>query len=244
MTSPKTPATLPGRAGQPSTSTAIDAFLVEARRVGPVAASTPRLVFALDATMSRQPTWDVASGVQAAMFDAAAAVGGLCVQLVYFRGFGECRSSRWVADPRALRDLMGRIRCESGATQIRRVLTHVVEEAGRQPVKALIYVGDAIEEAMDGLCSEAGQLGLLGVKAFMFHEGGDPAVAQGFAEVARLTGGAAIAFDAGAPASLEALLRAVAAYAAGGAAALSRLAARDAGARRLVAAMPALPGPG
>lgn len=235
------PPRLPDRPAARSSAGAIDSFLTEARRVGPVTARTPRLVFALDATMSRQPTWDVAAGVQGAMFDAAAAIGGLAVQLVYFRGFGECRASRWAADPRTLRDLMGRIRCESGRTQIRRVLTHAVEEAGREPVRALIYVGDAVEEGMDGLCAAAGELGLLGVKAFMFREGRDPAVAAVFAEIARLTGGASLAFDSGAPASLEALLRAVAAYAAGGAVALRRLAASDAGARRLIAAMPSGP---
>ena len=241
MTSPKIPSTLDRARGlRVSGSREIDAFLSEAQQVAPVAGTAARLVFALDATMSRQPTWDLASGVQASMFDAAASVGGLSVQLVYFRGMSECRASRWVADPRSLRALMAKIRCESGGTQIGRVLRHVGEEGGRGPVKALIYVGDAIEEGMDGLCAAAGEIGLLGTKVFMFHEGGDPMVASAFAEIARLAGGAALAFDARAPASLEALLRAVAAYATGGATALTRLAARDGGARRLVAAMPAI----
>lgn len=243
MTATKTPA-LPRRGPGPSSGRDIDAFLGEARQVGAITAvgGGARLVFALDATMSRQPTWDVATAVQGSMFEAAAGIGGLAVQLCYFRGSGECRSSRWVADPRALADLMATIRCESGPTQIGRVLRHVSEEAGRSPVKALIYVGDAVEEGMDGLCSAAGELGLLGVKCFMFHEGGNPAVRSAFAELARLSGGAALAFDSRAPASLAALLRAVAAYAAGGAAALRRLAASDGGARRLVDALPHHPG--
>lgn len=240
MTDPKTPA-LRDQAAPRSSPRAIEAFLGEARQVAAVAPArnAARLVFALDATMSRQPTWDVATSVQAGMFDAAAAIGGLSVQLCYFRGLAECRSSRWVGDPRALRDLMLKIRCQSGNTQIGRVLRHVSEEASRQPVRAMIYVGDAVEEGMDGLCSAAGELGLLGLKAFMFHEGGNPATRAAFAEIARLTGGAALAFDTNAPASLAALLRAVAAYAAGGNAALTRLAARDGEARRLIAAMPA-----
>ena len=188
--------------------------------------------------MSRQPTWDMASGVQGAMFDAAASVGGLNVQLVYFRGFDECRASHWVGDPRRLHHLMSKITCRSGNTQIGRVLAHADGEAAREPVKALIYVGDAMEENIDLLCGTAGSLGLRGVKAFMFHEGQDPGVAAAFAEIARLTGGASLAFDAGAPASLAALLRAVAIYATGGTAALDRLAGADAGARRLIAAMP------
>jgi hypothetical protein len=237
MTLPK-PLSKPVRDLAPTSAAEIEAFLGTAREVGAVAGGRGRLVFALDATMSRQPTWDVAASVQAGMFDAAAAVGGLSVQLCYFRGFNECRASRWVSDPRALRDLMATIRCQSGTTQIGRVLRHVGEEAGRSPVRALIYVGDAVEEGMDGLCAAAGELGLLGVKAFMFHEGGAPGVASGFAEIARLTGGAALAFDTTAPASLAALLRAVAAYAAGGEAALRRLAGQDGEARRLIAAMP------
>lgn len=231
-------ARVPSGTANPSSKGEIDAFLAEARQVGPVAPSTPRLVFALDATMSRQPTWDVASEVQAAMFEATASVGGLAVQLVYFRGLGECRASRWVADPRSLRGLMSGIACRSGQTQIGRVLAHVRDEAEREPVKALVYVGDAVEEGIDGLAGTAGELGLVGVKAFMFHEGQDPVAAAAFGTIARLTGGAALRFDARAPASLAALLRAVAAYAAGGTLALNRLAHGDAGARRLLAAMP------
>lgn len=244
MSAPKVPARAGGTSGATSSRREIDAFLGQARQVAPLASGAPRLVFALDATMSRQPTWDLAAEVQAGMFDAAAAIGGLSVQLVYFRGFGECRASRWVADPRSLRDLMGRISCRTGETQIGRVLSHVVEEAGRSPVRALVYVGDAVEEGMDGLCASAGQLGLLGVKAYMFHEGGSPGAPAAFGEIARLTGGAALPFDPDAPASLAALLRGVAAYAAGGAPALLRLAERDPGARRLAAALPALPRPG
>lgn len=231
---------LPLSVGDASSSSArdVDAFLGDARRIGPVRDGTPRLVFALDATASRQPTWDIASGVQAGMFDAAAEVGGLSVQLVYFRGLGECRASRFVADPRSLHDLMAKITCRSGQTQIGRVLAHVREEAGRQPVKALVFVGDALEESLDELCATAGELGLVGAKAFMFHEGRDPAVAAAFGQIARLSGGAALRFDTRAPATLAALLRAVAAYAAGGSGALRRLAGSDADARRLIAAMP------
>lgn len=224
----------------------IDSFLAQAKRLGPVgeAGPRPRLIFALDATMSRQPTWDLACRVQSEMFDAAADIGGLSVQLVYFRGFGECRSSRWVVEPRALTDLMTRIDCRGGQTQIGRVLRHVRQEAGamRQeagatPVKALVYVGDAVEEPIDDLCAVAGELGLLGIKAFVFHEGGDPSAGRAFQEIARLTGGAYARFDAAAPRSLAQLLRAAAAYASGGVGALERLASRDHEARRLLTAM-------
>jgi plasmid stabilization system protein ParE len=50
----------------------------------------------------------------------------------------------------------------------------------------------------------------------MFQEGHDPAAEQAFREIARLTGGAWCRFDPGAAAQLRDLLRAAAAYAAGG----------------------------
>ncbi len=222
-----------------SASAAIDVFLNSARAVGPSATAEgrPRLVFALDATMSRQPTWDLACRVQAEMFQVTETVGGLAVQLVYFRGFNECRASRWVLAPGALTDLMTQIACRGGQTQLGRVLRHVCNEARKVGVKALVYVGDAMEEPVDEVCAAAGDLGLLGVRAFMFHEGGDPTAAAAFKEIARLTGGAYVRFDGGAPQSLAGLLRAVAVYASSGVDALNRLAQQDGDAQKLLTAM-------
>jgi hypothetical protein len=224
------------RARELSSSQGVEAFLREAREIVP-AGEGARLIFALDATMSRQPTWDLACQVQAEMFEAVAALGGMQVQLVYFRGFRECRASRWVGDARSLGDLMARIACRAGHTQIGRVLAHVEGEARASALRAFVYVGDAVEEPVDDLAEIAGRLGLLGVKAFLFHEGGDQGAGAAFREIARLTGGAALHFDHRAPASLTDLLRAVAAYAGGGAAALARLADTNGEARRLIAAM-------
>jgi hypothetical protein len=117
------------------------------------------------------------------------------------------------------------------------VLRHVRSEASRLPLKVLIYVGDAMEEPIDDLCGLAGELGLLGVKAFMFHEGNDPDAARAFRELARLTGGAYAHFDIGAPQALSELLRAAAAYAASGVEGLSRLAPHNEQARGLLTAM-------
>src|SRR5215210_2714858 len=107
---------------KPSSEGVIDTFLSQAKQLGPVGenGTRARLVFALDATMSRQPTWDLACRVQGEMFETAAGIGGLSVQLVYFRGFDECRASRWVVDPGALTGLMTRIQCRGGHTQIAR----------------------------------------------------------------------------------------------------------------------------
>jgi hypothetical protein len=206
---------------------AVDAFLEEMKRLAPVQGQgRGRLVFALDATMSRQPTWDLAQSIQSEMFLAAAAQGGLDVQLVYFRGLAECRASRFVSDGKGLSALMAGIACRAGLTQLNKVLRHTLDETRARPVAALIYIGDAMEENPDRLASAAGELGLLGVKAFMFQEGSDPATQRVFREIARLSGGAYAAFDAASAQRLAALLKAVAAYASGGRAALQQR-ARD-----------------
>lgn len=202
---------------------AVEAFLDQARKIPAVAAEgRGRLVFALDATMSRQPTWDLAQGLQGKMFEAALAHGGLDVQLVYFRGFSECKASRFVSGGKGLADLMTGIDCRGGHTQIAKVLTHIRAETKRARIGAFVFVGDAMEERVDDLAQIAGELGLLGVKGFMFHEGADSDAGRAFREIARLTGGAYAAFDAAAPKRLAELLEAAAAYAAGGRLALEK----------------------
>tara|TARA_R110002020_G_scaffold3766_24_gene16649 strand:- start:1628 stop:2347 length:720 start_codon:yes stop_codon:yes gene_type:complete len=182
----------------------------------PNAAQDGRLLFALDATMSRQPTWDLACSLQAEMFAAIPKPSALQVQLLYFRGFGECRASKWVLDGDALARLMSGITCRGGHTQIGRVLSHARSEHARRRINAVIYVGDAIEENVDDLADKAGQLGLLGLPLFIFQEGHDAQVEAGFRDFARLSKGAYARFDAKAPQELAALLKAVAAYASGG----------------------------
>src|SRR5271154_505413 len=145
----------------------IGAF-VEAARRAPVAGDRGRMIFALDATMSRQPTWDLAQSLQGRMFQAAAGLGGLDVQLVYFRGMGECRASRFVSGGGGLAELMSRIAVRGGTTQLGKVLAHARDEARRGKVGALVFVGDAMEESIDPLLAKAGELALAGVKAFMF----------------------------------------------------------------------------
>ena len=218
---------------QPSGRADVAAFLAEVRALPQRKGGRGRLIFALDATMSRQPTWDLACQLQAAMFEAAAKAGGLEVQLVYFRGHGEARASGFVSDSAALTRLMTGIACHGGLTQIGRVLEHAVHAATKAPVAALVYVGDAMEENVDSLCQTAGELGLRNTRAFMFHEGGDPAAAQAFREIARLTGGSYLPFDARSAAELRALLAAIGAYAAGG-----RPALEAAGTRWPVASSP------
>ena len=104
-------------------------------------------------------------------------------------------------------------------------------------VRAMVFVGDAMEESVDEVCARAGELGLLKVPVFMFQEGHDTTAEQAFREIARLTGGAWCRFDPGAAAQLRELLRAAAAYAAGGREALLRLSKKANQAAGLLAQM-------
>jgi hypothetical protein len=220
---------------QPSTSEDITAFVARAKAMSPHApGGKGRLVFALDATMSRQPTWDMACALQADMFKEAASLGSLDIRLVYYRGLNECRASGWISDSAKLAGLMGKIDCRGGNTQIGKVLSEARREAAASGVRAVVFVGDAMEESVDDLCVKAGELGLLKVPVFMFQEGHDVVAEQAFREIARLTGGAWCRFDPGAAAQLRELLRAAAAYAAGGREALLRLSRNDRGAANLL----------
>jgi len=207
----------------------IDAFLDQLRTTPSPSSGHGRLIFAMDATMSRQPTWDMALQVQADMFQAVKAVGGLDVKLVFFRGTDECKASRWVSDASALARLMTAVSCRGGFTQIRKVLKHALSEAETGRVSALVYVGDAMEENVDELAHLAGKLGLLSVPVFLFQEGHDPAAQTAFREIARLTRGATCRFGPGSAAELRELLAAVAHYAAGGRRALADYARGRAG---------------
>lgn len=231
----------PAPAQQSSSSREVADFIAKVKTLAPAQTTGQRgrLLFAMDATMSRAPTWDMALALQAEMFQAVKEIGSLEVQLMYFRGAGEARASKWVTNADALARLMRQVACHGGFTQIEKVLTHARRESENAKVSALVYVGDAVEEPIDTLAGRAGELALLGVPAFLFQEGHDENAARAFAEIARLTKGAHCRFGPGSAAELRELLKAVAVYAAGGEKALDALLAKPggAGARRLLGQM-------
>jgi hypothetical protein len=218
-------------------SSEVDRFLTEkAQEI----ARRGRLIFAVDATMSRQETWDMACQPQAQMFIEVATIGALDVQLVYYRGprdhpEGECRASRWYDSPIYLTKAMSSIDCRGGLTQIRRVLLHCCQEALRSKINAVVFVGDACEESADGLSQPAADLGRLKVPVFMLQEGEDKKVERVFREISRLSNGAYLHFNAGAARQLAELLRAIATFAVGGVTALE--AANNPSAIKLLAAL-------
>lgn len=219
----KKPADITRRNAAPSVTSSgtgeVDRFLSDLAKIPPRpggGTGSGRLIFAMDATASREPTWDRACHLQAEMFEATGDLGGLAVQLVFYRGFRECMASPWLTEPKVLQKRMTGVHCLAGHTQIGRVLAHAAKETKKKTVNALIFVGDMCEEDIDELGHKAGELSLLGVPVFVFHEGGDPMAAQVFRHIAKLTGGAYCPFDASSAKQLRDLLGAVAVFAAGG----------------------------
>ena len=208
----------------PSTAgaNAVDAFVRDVgrlptdRRPG----GRGRLLFAMDATASREPTWDHACAIQGEMFAAADALGGLDVRLAFYRGFEEFKVSKWTSDGHELARLMSSVRCAAGRTQVARLLRYAGDQRRESRLDAVVFVGDCCEEDVDAIGHEAGQLGLLGLPVFVFQEGQDRVASRLFPQIAKLTRGAYCKFDRSSPDQLKRLLGAVAAYAAGGPAAL------------------------
>ncbi len=210
-----------------SDRSAIDAFITRARSLPTTAGSQGRLVFALDATASREATWDQASDLQGELFLAAQDLGGLSIQLCYYRGFREFKATPFVSQTGQLLQLMSGVRCLGGITQIGRVLGHALQETRNEPVKAVVFIGDCCEESVDELCHAAGELGMLRTPVFMFQEGGDPHAQAVFRQVSALSGGAYAPFDRSSPQLLRELLAAVAVYASAGARALKDYSSRS-----------------
>jgi hypothetical protein len=202
---------------RPIVPASTDAFLREIERLPARRAGTRgRLLFAMDATASREPTWDHACTIQGEMFVTADALGGLDVRLAFYRGFDEFKVSRWTSDGRELARLMSSVRCLAGRTQIARLLCYAAEQRRESRVDAVVFVGDCCEEEVDQIGHEAAQLGLLGLPVFVFQEGNDRNASRLFPQIAKLTRGAYSKFDRNSPDQLRRLLGAVAAYAAGG----------------------------
>src|SRR5262249_22165036 len=126
----------------------------------------------------------------------------------------------WVAQ------LMHRIDCRSGHTQIGRVFSHALRESERGPVQALIFIGDAMEEDLETLTVMAAKLGGQKVPIFMFQGGRDAVVRKAFRLFALKSGGEFFEFNPDRPqavAQLSSQLNAVARLAVGDAEALKAI---------------------
>ncbi|OEJ68102.1 hypothetical protein [Magnetovibrio blakemorei] len=214
---------LPSNSSSPS---AVDAFLDKLNtqpvpfQGGAQGGNGGRLMFAMDATASREHSWDMAARIQGTMFEAVQDIGGLAVQLAFFRGFGEFKVSGWLSRAQDIQRLMSSVFCLAGQTQVEKVLKHARNEATLSGVRAVVYVGDCFEENVDAVGQVAGELGLIGVPVFVFHEGQDGTAERAFRHIAKLSGGAYAHFDATSAEQLKKLLAAVAVFTAGGRSAL------------------------
>jgi len=218
-------------------SNEIDAFLDKVAAVPKTHDSSGqgRLIFAMDATASRAPSWDKAAHIQGEMFNQTASLGGLSVQLAFYRGFGEFKVSQWTKDTNELLRLMTSVTCLAGETQIAKVLSHARNQSKNKKINAVIFVGDSIEEDIDKLGKLAGELGVFAIPVFMFQEGDDVMAAFAYEQIAKLSGGVYCRFDTGAAETLKKLLSAAAVFAAGGQKALDDHAHKNGGETLMIA---------
>jgi hypothetical protein len=212
----------------------INSLMKKAGAVAKANAPRARIVFALDATASREPTWQMAKQLQAQMLQEAARIGTLDVSLAFFRGLDDTNFSEFTSSADHLVDLMNQIRCEMGTTQIGTILHHSLKLHNESPIAAIVFIGDTYEENGIGGAAEfsASQLKAAGVPLFVFHEG---KVCEGkLRNLADLSGGAYASFREGSASELAELLKSIAAFATGGLKALEAKANSGSSSARLL----------
>jgi hypothetical protein len=197
----------------------------ESRRLGKRAAG--RLIFGLDLTGSREPALKQARIATAAMFDAIKAIGTIELKLAYYRGTGECRESQWYADADILRRSMLQLSCETGNTQIAKLLRLALAQT--ETIPAFVFVGDHCEENPEVLMGLAQMLRAHAVPLFMFHECDDHdqrslRAKPLFRRMAELSGGMYVEFKPDSSETLRELLSNVAAFSAAGVEGVKRMA--------------------
>jgi hypothetical protein len=178
-----------------------------------------RLAFILDLTGSRSASLENARIATVAMFDTLKAIGAITVKMIYFRGAKECKASAWETDPSAVSRTMEHLDCEIGQTQIARALRQVLSE--REPVAAVVYVGDHCEDHPDELIGLAQGLGARSMPLYVFHECADHderslRARPTFQRIAEASGGVYCEFRPDAGKVLRELLASVAAFSAAG----------------------------
>tara|TARA_B100000579_G_scaffold426598_1_gene434042 strand:- start:1333 stop:2019 length:687 start_codon:yes stop_codon:yes gene_type:complete len=191
-------------------------FLKQGKAISTYRQKQSRLLFGIDATASRQPTWNAACRTQGELFTAAHQISNIAIQLCFYRGFSEFTVSNWLTSETDLKYQIAKVACQGGQTQILRLLKHAITEHNKLAVKALLFIGDACEEDLDQLSNLAGQCGLLQLPIFVFQEGTDKNATDSFRMLANLSGGVHTTFDASSASTLASLLGALSRYIVGG----------------------------
>lgn len=212
----------------PTRTGAVDQFLDKVRNLPPAvrgqSGQYSRIGFIIDATASRQTTWDMASQVQGEMLDTLSGINiPLSLQVLWFRGFQELKKTPWSSDGKKLAQLMSAVSCQAGQTQIERSLREILRQSRQQQIRAAVFIGDCCEEPEKPLLELAGKLALVNTPLFVFQEGHNQTASAVFDKICARSGGAWCQFSQSSPGMLLELLSAVAIFATGGAAALAQL---------------------
>jgi hypothetical protein len=178
------------------------------------APARPRLVFAVDATASREPAWAAARQVTDALVKALP--GELDVALAVHGGSRVHTFTPFTNDPSTLRDHAAGVTCQAGLTRLLPILSAGLKAPS---VRVVVYIGDVFEESLAHGRLLADTMGRQSIRLIVLHDTVDPGArrdAEVFWDLARRTGGCVLPFDANAPGRLRDLLSAVAVYAVGG----------------------------
>lgn len=185
-----------------------------------------KLVIGLDATASRRNTWNATRGIMNSIFKRLSGLGSLEISVGYFRGFqGECQFTDFTSGAENLESAMAAIDCQSGETQIGRILSHFVEMAGTTPPSAFVFIGDDQQENIEALKVQARTLAAYKIPVFWFLERtNDTSYSdiEDYKALAVASGGVFAEFTESAADKLEELLVAAATFAIGGRAALAK----------------------
>ncbi len=174
----------------------------------------PRLVFAVDATASREPAWAAARQVTDSLVKALP--GELDVALAVHGGSIVHTFTAFTADATTLRDRAAGVSCMAGLTRLLPILATSLKQ---QSVRVIVYIGDVFEENLPHGRRLADSLGAQGTKLIVLHDtaaGSARQDAEVFWDLAKRTGGCVLPFDSSAPGKLRDILSAVAVYAVGG----------------------------
>jgi hypothetical protein len=184
-----------------------------------LARRTGRLIFGLDLTASRDAGIKQARIATAAMFEAIARFGRVEIKLVYYRGTRECRASQWCAEPDVLCRSMLKLSCESGSTQIGRLLRVALDE--RESLSGVVLVVDHCEECAEEMHAVAALLRDKHIPLFLFHECDDRdayslQAKPVFKRMAGISGGVYVEFKPDSGEVLKELLPTIAAFSTAG----------------------------
>lgn len=195
------------------------------------AARRPRLVFAVDATASREAAWASAKKITDRMFGVIP--NALDVALAVHGGDDLHTFTTFSADVDAFRKQAAAVDCESGVTRLCDIMARTLDAGG---VRVMSYIGDAFEEDADEALKLADRFRLRGIQAVMLSDGAEGKPLEVFRQIAERTGGAVLDFRAGDAALMGELLAGVATLAIGGRRLLE--AQHTAGARLLLTHLP------